>query len=224
MNKFLSDRTMVNKLGRRQFEEAIKIVIEEKINGDFVQCGVWRGGLAGLVLSYIKEHSLDKKIWLYDTFLGMPAPSEKDCERSRNEYNLLKDEDSEFSNWCKASTEDVIETLESVSMNFQNSVNFVVGKVEDTLLDEDNLPKAISMLHLDTDWYDSIKIELEVLFPRMSPGAFLIIDDYKSDKEIPKGWDGCTDAVNDFFAEKNIELHPLVGFEHEKILTLRKKI
>jgi O-methyltransferase len=59
-----------------------------------------------------------------------------------------------------------------------NNINLIEGKVEETLLNEENLPSKISILRLDTDWYSSTKVELEILYPRLMSGGFLIIDDY----------------------------------------------
>ena len=57
---------------------------------------------------------------------------------------------------------------------------------------QENIPKKIALLRLDTDWYQSTKIELEVLWDRLEPGAPCIIDDYGH-------WNGCRKAVNEFF-------------------------
>ena len=57
-------------------------------------------------------------------------------------------------------------------------MEFIKGDVLETLKDEKNLPKSISILRLDTDWYESTKIELEVLYPRVINNGFLIVDDY----------------------------------------------
>jgi O-methyltransferase len=222
MNKFLAKNTMVGKKGRIQFEQAIQQVIQLGIPGDFVECGVWRGGLAGLMLSYIVDYKLDKKLYLYDTFSGMTEPSDKDCNKAIETFNSLKDDNSEFANWCRASTKEVEEVLITVTPNYKNYVKFIIGKVEDTLIDHNNLPKVISLLHLDTDWYHSTLIELQTLYPLLSPDGILIVDDYKKNKNISKGWDGCTDAVNEFFSNSNNVIEKLPNFDHDKILTGKK--
>jgi O-methyltransferase len=70
----------------------------------------------------------------------------------------------------------------------------VTGRVEQTLLEPKNLPERIAVLRLDTDWYASTKIELETLYPRLSPGGVLIVDDYGH-------WMGAQRAVKEYFAE-----------------------
>jgi predicted O-methyltransferase YrrM len=72
------------------------------------------------------------------------------------------------------------------------SVRFVEGDVVQSLKIESNLPESISVLRLDTDWYESTRAELEVLYPRLSPGGVLIIDDYGH-------WGGAKKAVDEYF-------------------------
>lgn len=70
-------------------------------------------------------------------------------------------------------------------------LRFVVGPVEETLRTE-KIPQRIALLRLDTDWYESTRVELEVLLPRLSPGGVLIIDDYNH-------WAGSRRAVDEHF-------------------------
>ena len=76
--------------------------------------------------------------------------------------------------------------------NYQNNLVFVKGKVEQTLEDEKNIPKKISLLRLDTDFYESTKKEMEILYPRLQNKGVLIIDDYGH-------WKGSKKAVDDYF-------------------------
>ena len=81
-----------------------------------------------------------------------------------------------------------------------NDIKLIKGPVEQTLLQEINLPKKISLLRLDTDFYESTKVELEILYPRLVSGGFLIIDDYGH-------WKGSRKAVNDYFDDKKPFIH-----------------
>merc|ERR1711871_1075377 len=78
-------------------------------------------------------------------------------------------------------------------------LHFVKGKVEDTLNISSNVPKLISVLRLDTDWYASTKMELEVLYPRLVPGGMLIVDDYCR-------WGGARKATDEFLKLHSGEL------------------
>ena len=94
--------------------------------------------------------------------------------------------------WCYASLNEVQNNLSKFDKNYQDNFVFVKGKVEQTLENEKNIPKKISLLRLDTDFYDSTKKEMEVLYPRLQNKGVLIIDDYGH-------WKGSKKAVDDYF-------------------------
>jgi O-methyltransferase len=97
--------------------------------------------------------------------------------------------------------------LEEVASNFMvtdgstNGVQFIKGDVMETLLDEANIPQRISLLRLDTDWYESTLFELQVLYDRVQLGGVVILDDYGY-------WDGARSAVEEFFLSRSLK--PLV--------------
>ena len=146
---------------------ATKYVCKSKIYGDIVECGVWRGGNSIVALHALNKYKSNKSTWMYDTFNGMTMPTKYDIENETgklafNEYMANKAED--HNNWCYASIEDVEKNISPYKKNIK--VNFVKGDIVETLKHEKNLPKDISVLRLDTDWYESTKMELEILFPR----------------------------------------------------------
>lgn len=216
MKKYFKNKTMIGKLGRAYFKKCIDIVIDENIPGDFVQCGVWRGGLAAYTLHMFSDHNLSKKIYLFDTFEGMTQPIDIDGEKAINAYNTITD-------FCLSGTDEVELNLKEANLDYKNYCKLIKGKVEQTLKEKNNLPESISFLHLDTDWYESTKIELETLFPLLSKNGILMIDDYKNNKNIDKGWEGCTQAVDDFFQDnKDFSIEPMDNMYHEKILIARR--
>ena len=90
--------------------------------------------------------------------------------------------------------------IDSVKKNISkysnlDNIQFIKGPVEKTLIIEENLPSKISILRLDTDWYSSTKVELEILYPRLVQGGVLIIDDYGH-------FQGAKKAVDEFFNNK----------------------
>ena len=99
-------------------------------------------------------------------------------------------------NWFKASLEEVSDSAKLLFKDNQD-FKFIKGKVEQTLLVKTNLPNKISLLRLDTDWYESTKIELNKLFPLLVNNGVLIIDDYG---DMP----GCRKAVDEYFSDKDI--------------------
>lgn len=172
---------------------AIEYIDMNNIEGDIVECGVWKGGSIGAaMLALIKSNRTDTKIWLYDTFEGMNKPTDFDLDINGNlASERMKKEDVETSTlWAKAELDIVKENVSNYNYPNEN-ISFIKGIVEETLLSS-KLPDKISLLRLDTDWYESTKIELEVLYPRLVSGGILIIDDYGH-------WDGCRRAVDEFF-------------------------
>jgi O-methyltransferase len=172
--------------------EASKYVVNSKIEGDIVECGVWKGGssmLCALTLKLLQE--TQRKLYLYDTFEGMTEPTEKDVN-----YKGEKAVKEEFNKWCSIPLEDVLRAMVSTDYPHQNFV-FVKGKVEDTI--PRNIPEKIALLRLDTDFYESTYHEMVHLFPRLVAGGVLIIDDYGHFK-------GAREAVDKYLRENNVKI------------------
>ncbi len=172
--------------------QSMKYISSNKVEGDLVEAGVFKGGNLMLLNYFNKKLNMSKKIYAYDTFEGMPDENKdydfdlknKSAHESRKEY---KNND-----WCLASLDEVKMNLEKFDTNYEKNFIFVKGKVEDTLNEKKNIPDKISLLRLDTDFYDSTKKELEVLYPRLQKKGILIIDDYGH-------WKGSKKAVDDYF-------------------------
>ncbi len=179
---------------------ATKYIVNSKIDGAFVECGVWRGGAMMAVAKTLKSmQAADRLLYLYDTYQGMSVPTDEDLsfkgDNASEEFQKRKT-DSDASDWCLASIEEVTHNV--ISTGYDSSlVRFIQGKVEDTIPKE--IPDKIALLRLDTDWYESTKHELEHLYPRLVPGGVLIIDDYGY-------WDGSRKAVDEYFAQNHISL------------------
>lgn len=171
-----------------------KYVIRNNIPGDFVECGVWRGGCSIIAASTFKSNNTHKSIFLYDTFKGMTKPSQDDYainsgELAENQYS--QNQKSTHNDWSFASLNDVKRNFKKFGL-LDEKIHFIEGDVLLSLRNEALIPDLISVLRLDTDWYESTKIELEVLYPRLSIGGVLIIDDYGY-------WSGSKKAADEFF-------------------------
>ena len=182
--------------------DAVEHVVNHGVAGDIVECGVWKGGsmmaAANTLMLYGKT---DRRLWLYDTFAGMNPPTQRDVDYlGKTAATLLDQSDPQQSDsvWCCAGLEEVQENMRQTGYPV-DKLQFVVGEVETTLVPdssalEHDLPEKIAILRLDTDWYESTRVALEVLYPRLSPGGVLIVDDYGH-------WKGCREAVDEYFDE-----------------------
>ncbi len=177
---------------------AIQYLHKNNISGDIVECGVWRGGsmiVAAKTLQKLGDTS--RTLWLYDTFEGMTAPTEHDVSsKGTKASDKFKKRQSgeDSSDWCLASLEEVTANVHTTNYP-KDQIRFIKGKVEETLPAQS--PDKISLLRLDTDWYESTLHELETLFPKLSVGGILIIDDYAD-------WTGTRKAVDEYFAKHSI--------------------
>ncbi len=177
--------------------QAVLYVHHNNVEGDFVECGVWKGGSSMLAASGFKsEGDTSRSFYLYDTFEGMSDPDEHDISvRGEKMVESWEDVSKDQKVFCYS-------TLEEVQHNFSSTgypmdkTHFIKGKVEDTI--PGILPHKISILRLDTDWYSSTYHELVHLFPLLVPKGVLIIDDYGH-------WQGARLAVDTYFAEQGIK-------------------
>ena len=145
--------------------------------------------VAALTLLDLGDTSRD--LYLYDTYEGMPPPSDKDWRRrdgARAGDLLASRRTTEDRVWAYAPLDAVREAVLGTGYP-ADRVHFVKGKVEDTV--PGVLPDRVALLRLDTDWYDSTRHELEHLYPRVPAGGVLVLDDYGH-------WDGARRAVDEW--------------------------
>jgi hypothetical protein len=198
--------------------EAVRYINETGIEGDIVECGVWRGGSMMAIAEMLKRSgNTSRNLHLFDTFEGMSEPTEADVSvDGAMAFDQLAREDKNDgkSVWCVASLEDVQSHMVRTQYP-DDRIHYHVGKVEDTI--PDAAPDQIALLRLDTDWYESTAHEMEHLFSRLTDGGVLIVDDYGH-------WQGARRAVDEYFAKHNIGmmLHRLdytgrIGIHHAKI-------
>lgn len=181
--------------------QAIRYIEGNRIPGDIVECGVWRGGnlvIAGLLR---QRMGFDRKLWAFDTFAGMTAPSSADFKPAEDldvEEKFASLNRDDHNDWCMASEEEVLHNFKSRVGT--SDLRTVKGPVEETLKRPENLPEQIAILRLDTDFYESTKAEMEILYPRLAKGGVLIVDDYGE-------WAGARKAVDEYFAGQPVWLH-----------------
>jgi hypothetical protein len=172
---------------------AVDYVIAAGIPGSMVECGVWKGGSMMAVAHALTGLGVrDRNLYLFDTYEGMTRPGEADVsfagEPAAVHFERNKT-DADSSDWCRASIDEVRANVLSTGYP-EDRIHLVRGKVEDTV--PAHAPGEISILRLDTDWYESTMHELVHLYPRLSPGGVLIVDDYGY-------WQGSRRAVDEYF-------------------------
>jgi O-methyltransferase len=191
--------TMTSKYAIYALRLAVRYVVQNRIAGDIVECGVWKGGSMMVVARTLLEiKSADRKLHLFDTFAQMSEPTEVDRTvggKSAAEVmaGMVKEPGKV---WECSSLEETRGNVLSTGYP-AGKVSLVKGKVEETI--PGNAPEKIALLRLDTDWFESTYHELKHLYPRLSVGGVLIIDDYGY-------WQGSRKAVDQYVEENRLKL------------------
>lgn len=183
---------------------ATEYVLKYDIPGAFVESGVWMGGSSmAAAATLVKHGATDRDLYLFDTFEGIPPPGEHDGVigggRSVQEWWQTENEKPDSEPFLEATVETVRANMARTGYDLDH-VHLVPGLVQETL--PASAPEKIAFLRLDTDWYESTKAEMELLFPRLSVGGVLIVDDYGFTE-------GARKAVDEFLHD-----YPLPVFLH----------
>jgi len=180
--------TMIGKRRLDNIEFCLETILKDDVPGDIIETGVWRGGATILMKAILDKHgSKGRFVWCADSFEGLPSP---------NEMDVSIDAASDFSD-----REFLAVSLEKVQANFarfgllDENVKFLKGWFSETL------PTApierLALIRLDGDLYESTMDALVNLYPKLSSGGFLIVDDYAS-------WKGCRQAIDDYRSSHGI--------------------
>ena len=191
--------TMTSRERQRALYDAVAYIADRGIEGDIVECGVWKGGSSTLAaLTLMERGSTDRTLYLYDTFAGMSEPTDADVNlhgrAAKGRWKELARDD--INEWDYAPLKEVEANLASTGYPPER-ITFVKGKVEETI--PGTMPDRIALLRLDTDWYESTRHEMEHLFPRLVSGGVLILDDYGH-------WEGARKAVDEYVTEHDLKL------------------
>jgi len=180
---------------------AVRYLVDNDIPGDIVECGVWKGGsMMAAALTLLEMNAGDRNLYLFDTYDGMTVPGERDISHEGLIAEELlaaagKNEDSGI--WAFSPLEKVRNNILSTGYD-RSRVYFIAGRVEDTI--PDMAPERISLLRLDTDWYESTYHELTFLYPRLCVGGILIVDDYGH-------WQGSRRATDQYLKENRLPIY-----------------
>ena len=178
--------------------DAVEYVVRRDIPGDFVECGVWRGGSAMVIALTLSRLGIrDRRLWLYDTFGVMPPAGEHDRDYAgRSVTGDTLEAVNNASHISGLTLSEVQRAMASTGYP-PEQIEYVRGLVEATI--PDKAPERIVLLRLDTDWYESTRHELVELYPRLEAGGVLIVDDYGH-------YAGARKAVDEYFASDPILL------------------
>lgn len=180
--------TMIGQLRMDNLQYCLETCIREKVPGDFIETGVWRGGACIFARGVFTAYSeTDRRVFVADSFQGLPEPEPEKYAADAGDKHFTQES-------LRVSEADVRKHFEQFGL-LDDRVVFLKGWFKDTL------PTApieqLAVLRLDGDMYSSTIEAIEVLYPKLSPGGFCIVDDYS----IP----GCRQAIEDYRAQHGIE-------------------
>ena len=168
------------------------------VGGAFVECGVWRGGCAGIMAHL--ANSTGRRVWLFDSFEGMPEASAQDVGDAAHALTLGRKEGRLVPVGTNvAALEDVRDLLHRQLRVSRDVVEIRKGWFQDTVWRARAEIGPIALLRLDGDWYESTKTCLEALYDQVEHGGFVIIDDYGT-------FPGCRTAVDEFLASRSLDV------------------
>jgi len=174
-----------------------KQLVHHQVPGSFVECGVWKGGSSAIMALAMKDAGQHRPLHLFDSFEGLPEPGEKDGDQAAAYSGGRKEGKLSSINLCRAGLEEVRHFIVDKIGMPEKLAHFHVGWFQNTVPAEAASVGPIALLRLDGDWYDSTKICLENLYPLLSPGGIIILDDYFA-------WEGCRKATDEYRAANKI--------------------
>ncbi len=201
--------TMIGGARLDNIQDCVESVIRDGVPGDLIETGVWRGGAAILMRGVLAAHGVtDRTVWLADSFEGLPAP---DVEKYPLDAGL-----------DVSGNEKLAVTAEQVRANFakydllDDRVRFLEGWFKDTL------PSAplerLAVIRMDGDLYESTIDAISALYPKLSPGGYVIVDDYNNVK-----WGkACGPAIREYREQHRIT-EPIQEIDHTAIFWRRER-
>ncbi|ABK45938.1 macrocin-O-methyltransferase domain protein [Magnetococcus marinus MC-1] len=181
------------------FQQA-KQICDADLPGDFVECGSWRGGAAALLAWVVRRYSRrPRSVYAFDTFAGMPQATARD----KSAQGTHADKTPFGTGTLSAPLEQYLLKI-AQQLQLLDVIKPIQGLFQDTFPTIAPQIPTIALLHADADWYESTQLIFATFYDKVIPGGTVQIDDYGA-------WQGCKEAVDEFFAQRNINLalHPL---------------
>jgi len=183
--------------GRKALENAFEVtamVEQKKINGALVECGIAEGGTAAMMALTNKAlGEITRPKWFFDSYEGLPEPTPEDYEGGKTGHFIRP-----LPKGACLGTIEQVSKLMFETLGFpKEEIHLVKGWFQDTVPKDREKIGPIAVLRLDGDWYESTKIPLENLFDQVTPGGYIIIDDYAT-------CFGSKKAIEEFRSERNL--------------------
>jgi len=189
--------TMVSYAGLSNIYELAMLAEKNKLEGCFVECGTWRGGCAAIMAWAAHRFRSKRKVWFFDSFSGLPEPTEEDGEMARKIFGDERMQGKLITTGaCVASRNDIIHLLSSLKL-YADNIIIKEGWFQEILPKFKDEIGPIAILRLDGDWYASTKCCLDNLYQNVVLGGYIVIDDYGY-------WKGCKRAIDEFLMEKKM--------------------
>ncbi|MPZ15241.1 MAG: hypothetical protein GEU73_12600 [Chloroflexi bacterium] len=176
------DHTMCGYPRLKSLFDAVRYTNAQRIGGALVECGTARGGSAALMGLSAAMSGRPRTLWAFDTFDGLPPPTQEDPDFEVAVW---------FTGHCRGELQEVKEFFGRLGLT--DRARLIQGLFADTLPATETGP--IAVLHIDSDWYESVRLSLAHLYGRVTPGGVVQIDDYGR-------WTGTRRAVDEFLAEQ----------------------
>jgi O-methyltransferase len=187
-------------------ENALLSISKEEVEGDILEAGVWRGGASIYIKKLLDMLGQDRVLYCADSFEGMPKPKlSQDLKSGDGDYSEVE--------FYSVKLERVIENFKLFNA-LDDKVHFIKGWFSDTMPTLSENIQKISLLRIDCDLYESTNCVLSSLYPKVSSGGFIYIDDYNS-------WAGCKQAVDDFRRNQKIDT-PLIQVDWSSVFWRKK--
>ena len=197
--------SMIGNIRMTNLRQIVENVIQQKIPGDFIETGVWRGGACVMMRAILKAYEVvDRRVWVADSFCGLPEPKSGVEADSGDMHHTFKE---------------LAVSIDEVKTNFMKyglldeQVQFLQGWFSDTL---PNAPiEALAVLRLDGDMYSSTMDALISLYDKVSVGGYVIVDDFGAVA-------GCQKAILDFRTSRQIE-EPIMNIDGWGVFWQKKR-
>ncbi|MCH7951987.1 class I SAM-dependent methyltransferase [Patescibacteria group bacterium] len=178
--------TMIDIPRLKSLYRITKEVDSLKLSGDIIECGVFCGGSAAVMAYATIDSSVERDIWLFDSFEGLPKPTKEDGQEALRQLR---------EGWNKGDIIKVKQIFEKKKIP-KKRIHIVKGWFQETFSSID-IPR-IAILHIDADWYESVKLCLNKFYDSVEPGGYIVIDDYCY-------WEGARIATDEFIKNRGLK-------------------